>query len=143
MISIEHLFISVAIILLMSVFASKASEKYGIPALLLFLLVGMLAGSEGPGGIYFDDPPVAQALGVTALAFILFAGGLETSWAEVRPVASRALVLSTLGVGITAAIVAIAVFFGKHTFRIDHIIDGCSGRLFCSAIAKHRFARAC
>ena len=77
MIAIEQILIGIAAILLLSVFASKASEKYGIPALLLFLFLGMLAGSEGPGGVYFDDPWLAQALGVAALAFILFAGGIR------------------------------------------------------------------
>ena len=98
MISIEQILIGIAIILLLSVFASKASEKYGIPALLLFLFLGMLAGSEGPGGVYFDDPWLAQALGVAALAFILFAGGVDTHWSDVRPVSGRSLMLSTLGV---------------------------------------------
>ena len=77
--SIEQILIGTASILLLSVFASKASEKYGVPALLLFLLLGMLAGSEGPGRIYFDDTWLAQALGVVALAFILFAGGIDTN----------------------------------------------------------------
>ena len=111
MISIEQILIAIAIILLLSVFASKASEKYGIPALLLFLFLGMLAGSEGPGGIYFDDAWLAQALGVVALAFILFAGGLDTHWSEVRPVSGPSLILSTLGVAITAAIVGVTAFF--------------------------------
>lgn len=86
MISIEQILVGIGIILLLSVFASKASERYGIPALLLFLFLGMLAGSEGPGGIHFDNPWLSQALGVTALAFILFAGGVDTHWAEVRAV---------------------------------------------------------
>jgi cell volume regulation protein A len=111
MISIEQILIAIAIILILSVFASKASEKYGIPALLLFLFLGMLAGSEGPGGIYFDDAWLAQGLGVAALAFILFAGGLDTHWSEVRPVSGPSLILSTLGVAITAVIVGVTAFF--------------------------------
>jgi cell volume regulation protein A len=111
MISIEQILIGIAIILLLSVFASKASEKYGIPALLLFLFLGMLAGSEGPGGVYFDDPWLAQALGVAALAFILFAGGVDTHWSDVRPVSGRSLMLSTLGVTITAFVTGGIAFF--------------------------------
>ena len=106
--SIEELIIGIAIIFLLSVFTSKASEKYGIPALLLFLLLGMLLGSEGPGGIYFDNPWLAQGLGVTALAYILFSGGLDTRWSEVRPVSARALLLSTLGVAITSTVIGFA-----------------------------------
>ena len=103
-----YVLIGVATLLLASVLASKISDRYGIPALLLFLALGMLAGSEGPGGIYFDDPGVAQAVGVTALMLILFAGGLDTDWREVRPVLRESLVLATVGVAVTAGIVGLA-----------------------------------
>lgn len=105
MISIEYILLGASILLLLSIIASKASSRLGVPALLVFLLIGVLAGSEGPGGIYFDDPWRAQSLGVVALAFIIFAGGLETSWADIRPVIYKALALSTLGVFITALLV--------------------------------------
>src|SRR5690606_34648461 len=86
--------------------ANKVSGRLGVPALLIFLLVGMLAGSEGPGGIYFDDPWIAQAVGVIALTYILFSGGLDTRWSEVRPVLPQAAVLSTIGVLLTALLMA-------------------------------------
>jgi cell volume regulation protein A len=108
MISIEKIFIATAVFLVLSVLGSKASEKYGIPALLLFLFLGMLAGSEGPGGIYFDDPWLAQSLGVTALTFILFSGGLDTKWPDVRPVALSGFFLSTIGVALTALVIGAA-----------------------------------
>jgi cell volume regulation protein A len=111
MIAVEQILIGIAAILLLSVFASKAAEKYGIPALLLFLFLGMLAGSEGPGGVYFDDPSLAQALGVAALAFILFAGGMDTNWSDVQPVSGRGLLLATVGVAMTAAVVGGSAFF--------------------------------
>ena len=62
------------------------SGRVGVPALLLFLVLGMLAGSDGPGGIAFDDPWLPQSLGVVALTFILSMGGLKTCWGSVRPV---------------------------------------------------------
>ncbi len=96
--------VAAAVLLLASVFASKAAGRFGVPALLLFLAVGMLAGSDGPGGIPFDDPGLAQALGIVALAFILFGGGLDTSWTEVRPIAAPAVALATLGVLVTAVL---------------------------------------
>lgn len=105
MTSIDHILVAASILLLLSVLASKASAKLGIPALLLFLVIGMLAGSDGPGGIYFDDAHLAQSLGVVALAFILFSGGLDTGWSGVRPVLWKGLALSTAGVLITAALV--------------------------------------
>jgi potassium/hydrogen antiporter len=93
-----------AVLLLASVFASKAAGRFGVPALLLFLAVGMLAGSDGPGGVPFDNPALAQALGIVALAFILFGGGLDTTWDEVRPIAAPAVALATLGVLLTAGL---------------------------------------
>ncbi|MBN2654647.1 MAG: potassium/proton antiporter [Nitrospirae bacterium] len=105
--SIEYILTGVAVLLLLSIVASKASDRLGVPALLIFLLVGMLAGSDGPGGIHFDDPYAAQFMGVVALAFILFAGGLSTNWESVRPVIWPGVVLSTLGVLITALLVGV------------------------------------
>lgn len=93
-----------AVLLLLSVLVSKISDRFGVPALLLFLVLGMLAGSEGPGGIYFDDPVLAQFIGVVALVQILFAGGLDTAWTEVRPVLKEGLILATAGVFITAVV---------------------------------------
>jgi potassium/hydrogen antiporter len=104
--SIESVFLGVSVLLLVSVLASKASAKLGVPALLLFILIGMFAGSEGPGGIEFDYPRLAQSVGVVALVFILFAGGLDTEWASVRPIRWYGVALSTLGVGLTAVFVA-------------------------------------
>lgn len=107
MTSIDHILVAASILLLLSVLASKASVKLGIPALLLFLVIGMLAGSDGPGGIYFDDAHLAQSLGVVALALILFSGGLDTEWSSVRPVLLKGLALSTAGVLITALLVGL------------------------------------
>lgn len=105
--SIEQLLLGASSLLLLSVLASKASDRLGVPALLLFLLIGMLAGSDGPGGIHFDSPWLAQSLGVVALTFILFAGGMDTQWASVRGQLGRGLALSTLGVAITAGLVGL------------------------------------
>lgn len=104
-VSLEVVLVLVGVLLFLSVLASKASAKLGIPALALFLGLGMLAGSDGPGGISFDDPGLAKTLGSVALAFILFAGGLDTAWERVRPVIVPGLLLSTLGVLLTAGLV--------------------------------------
>jgi cell volume regulation protein A len=102
---IELIVLVGALLLLLGVLASRASHRLGIPALLVFLAIGMLAGSDGPGGIYFDDHWLAQFLGSVALAYILFAGGLDTSWGTVRPVWKQSALLSTLGVVLTAVLV--------------------------------------
>jgi potassium/hydrogen antiporter len=103
--SIEAILIVTAALLLLGVIASKASSKLGVPALLLFLGIGMLAGSEGLGGIPFDNARLAQSVGVVALAFILFAGGLDTDWRAVSSVLWQGLSLASLGVFITALLV--------------------------------------
>src|SRR3989338_11637123 len=98
-ISIEYLLIGASLLLLASILASKASHKLGVPALLIFIGIGMLAGSDGPGGIYFDNAWAAQGMGVVALVYILFAGGLGTDWQTIRPVFREGLALLTPGVG--------------------------------------------
>ncbi len=103
----DPLIVAGGVLLLLGVIGSKASTRLGIPAVLAFLVLGMLAGSEGPGGIAFDNVALAQGVGVVALAFILFAGGLDTRWDEVKPVAGYALTLATVGVVLTAAVAGV------------------------------------
>ncbi len=90
-----------ATLLAVSVFASKAGSRFGVPSLLLFLFVGMLFGSDGLG-IPFDNAVATQTIGTLALCIILFSGGFETSLREIRPVAAPGVVLATAGVLITA-----------------------------------------
>lgn len=91
-----------ALFILAGVGVSKISDRVGIPALLLFLLLGMLAGSDGIGGIYFDDAEAAASIGIVALGLILFSGGLDTEWSDVRQVMTPAGTMATLGVLVTA-----------------------------------------
>ncbi len=92
-----------AVLLVVSIFASKASSRFGVPSLLLFLLVGMLFGSDGLG-IPFDNARAAQAIGTVALCVILFSGGFETSFREIKPILGPGVVLATAGVLMTALI---------------------------------------
>jgi cell volume regulation protein A len=91
-----------ATLLVISIFASKASARFGVPSLLLFLVVGMLFGSDGLGWINFHNPQPAQAIGTLALCIILFSGGFETSFREIRPVLAPGIILATGGVLMTA-----------------------------------------
>ena len=93
-----HLIFLSALLLLISIVLSKTSHKFGTPSLLLFLITGMLAGSEGIGGIEFDDYQFAQFVGNIALIFIIYSGGLETKFSTIRPVLTEGIILSTLGV---------------------------------------------
>lgn len=103
--TIEYVLLGISILLILSVVGSLVSARVGIPSLILFLVIGMLAGSDGPGGIHFDYPWVVQALGVVALSYILFSGGFDTDWSRARPIIWTALGLSTFGVVITAILV--------------------------------------
>jgi cell volume regulation protein A len=120
----QYVLIGAAILLFLSVLGSKVSDRFGVPALLLFLLLGMLAGADGPGGIYFDDPVLAQFVGIVALVLILFSGGLETEWRYVRPVLKEGLLLSTLGVGITAVVVGLFARLFLHFSLLEGLLLG-------------------
>jgi cell volume regulation protein A len=122
--SVEIICIAAGLLLLLGTLLSKISGRFGVPALVLFLLLGMVAGSEGIGGIPFDDAAVAQTLGILALVVILFSGGLDTGWKSVRPVMFRALSLATIGVGITAAIVGGVAAWILHLPLIEGILIG-------------------
>ena len=117
MIPIETILLWVAVLIFVSAVSSKLSDRFAIPALLLFLVIGMLAGSEGIGGINFDNAQLAKSIGVIALIFIIFSGGLDTNWKDTRAVAWPGVVLSTLGVLLTAVITGLcAVYILKFSF---------------------------
>lgn len=98
----------IGFLLLTTVMAGTLTSRFGLPALIGFLGLGMLAGVDGPGGISFDDYLLTQGVGVACLIFILFSGGMDTSWQAVKRMVRPALVLATLGVLISALIIASA-----------------------------------
>jgi cell volume regulation protein A len=103
-----------SVLLILSVIAGRTLRRLGVPTLIFFLIVGILAGSEGIGGIHFDNAALAQFIGIVALNFILFSGGLDTHWESIKPVLWRGISLSTIGVFVTALSVGVFVhyFFG-------------------------------
>ncbi len=86
------------------------ATRIGVPTLVAFLVLGMLLGSDGPGGIEFDDAHLARTLGVIGLAAILFEGGLSTSWRRLRQVVVPASLLSTIGVVASAVLTGVAAY---------------------------------
>jgi cell volume regulation protein A len=84
------------------------TRRSRFPLLVTFLGIGMLLGSDGVGGIYFDDAQLARSIGIVGLIAILFEGGLTTSWSDLRPVIAPAAMLSTVGVAISAVVTAAA-----------------------------------
>lgn len=124
MASIEFYLLITAFLMLLSVFASKLSSKYGIPSLFIFLGLGMLAGSDGILGIYFDNVELAQNIGTLALIFILFGGGLDTAWKSIKPVLKDGLILATFGVLFTAFFAAICVYYVLDFTFIESLLVG-------------------
>lgn len=122
--SIEHIILLGSILLIVSIFVSKTSVTTGIPTLILFMVVGMLAGSDGIGGIAFEDAHTAQVLGIVALNFILFSGGLETKWESIKPIVWRGVSLSTLGVAITALSVGLFVHYVANFTLLEGLLLG-------------------
>ena len=88
--------------------ARTGAARTGLPVLVAFLALGMLLGSDGPGGIEFDDAELARQVGIVGLALILFEGGLQTSWRRLRSVAVPAALLSTVGVVVSALLTGVA-----------------------------------
>lgn len=109
-IQIEIVLLIGSALFFLSILAGKASSRFGVPALLLFLGVGMLFGSDG-FGIQFENIRFAANIGTVALCIILFSGGLDTSISEIRPVMAQGVILATLGVLLTAAITGLIAWW--------------------------------
>ena len=122
--SIEWIFIVFSSLVILSILTIKLSNRFGIPSLVLFVAIGMLAGSDGPGGIYFDNPSLVQTLGIIALVLILFAGGLDTKWEGVRPILWKGLSLSTIGVLLTALLVGVFVSWVQGFSFLEGLLLG-------------------
>ena len=117
MMPIETILLWVAVLIFVSVVSSKISDRFAVPVLLLFLAMGMLAGSEGIGGIAFNNAQMAKSIGIVALIFIIFSGGFDTNWKETKSVMWPGVILSTAGVLLTAVITGcFAIYILKFSF---------------------------
>lgn len=117
---IENILLWIAVLMFVSVVSSKLSDRFAIPVLLLFLTIGMLAGSEGIGKLYFDNAQLAKSIGIVALIFIIFSGGLDTNWKDTKAVIWPGVVLSTVGVLLTAIITG---FFAVYILKFS-LLEG-------------------
>lgn len=106
----ENILLFGSILLFVSIVVGKTGYRFGVPALLLFLLVGMLFGSDGLG-LQFHNAKIAQFIGMVALSVILFSGGMDTKFKEIRPILSPGIVLSTVGVFLTALFTGLFIWY--------------------------------
>ena len=106
----ENILLIGAILIFCSILISKTGYRFGIPTLLLFLLVGMIFGSDGLG-LQFNSASDAQFIGMMALSIILFTGGMDTKIADIRPVLAQGILLSTVGVLLTTLLTGGFIFY--------------------------------
>ncbi|MDR1437317.1 MAG: potassium/proton antiporter [Candidatus Symbiothrix sp.] len=109
-VSIEFLLLFLSVLFLVSLFATKAGSRFGMPVLLLFLGIGMLFGTDGLG-FELQNYNVVQAIGTVALCIILFSGGLDTKFQDIKPVAGQGVILATLGVLLMAFFTGVFIYY--------------------------------
>lgn len=112
-ITANNIMLTLAALLSLSVIVGKAGNKFGMPALLLFLGVGMIAGTDG-FGIQFDSAEAAQFIGMISLSVILFSGGVDTNFKDIRPILAPGVVLATVGVFITTIVTGAFIYYMIH-----------------------------
>lgn len=111
-------------ILAASIVVALGAARTGLPVLVAFLGLGMVLGSDGPGGIAFDDAELARRVGTVGLGLILFEGGLQTSWRRLREVAVPAALLSTIGVVVSTLVTGVAAYFLFSLSWLEAILVG-------------------
>ncbi|MGI6409703.1 MAG: potassium/proton antiporter [Bacteroidales bacterium] len=114
-VSIELFVLVISVLIFISLLVGKMGSRFGVPTLLLFLLIGVLFGSDGVG-LEFDSPKIAQAVGVVALNIILFSGGMDTRMSEIKPIAVQGFILATIGVMLTALITGVFIYWLTSNF---------------------------
>ena len=106
----ENILLIGSVLLFVSIVVSKTGYRFGVPTLLVFLLVGMFFGSDGLG-LQFHNADEAQFIGMVALSIILFSGGMDTKFSEIRPVLSQGILLSTVGVLLTTLFTGLFIYW--------------------------------
>ena len=144
----ENILLAGSILLFVSILAGKTGYRFGVPTLLLFLVVGMLSGSDGLG-IQFYNMKAAQFIGMVALSIILFTGGMDTKFSDIKPVLAPGIMLSTVGVLFTTLFTGLFIWWlsgmswtNIHSIIITgghHVVYRFRFRLFHSEITKDQF----
>lgn len=116
-VTLENVLLIGSLLLFVSLLAGKTGYKLGVPTLLLFLVLGMITGSDGLG-LKLNNPNISQAIGVIALCTILFSGGMDTKLSDIKPIAKEGIALATLGVLLTAFFVGGFIYLITNHFNI-------------------------
>lgn len=119
-----ELMIICGLVLLICITSSKVLYKFGVPMLLIFIILGMLFGSDGVVGIYFDNYKLTRELCSFGLVFIMFYGGFGTNWKEARVVARESILMSTFGVIITSGLTGLFCYFVLKTSLLEGMLIG-------------------
>lgn len=119
-----ELMIICGLVLLICITSSKVLYKFGVPMLLIFIILGMLFGSDGVVGIYFDNYELTRELCSFGLVFIMFYGGFGTNWKEAKPVARESILMSTFGVIITSGLTGLFCYFVLKTSLLEGLLIG-------------------
>ena len=119
-----NLMIICSLILLICITSTKILYKFGVPILLIFIVLGMLFGSDGIVGIYFDNYELASDICSIALIFIMFYGGFGTNWNMAKPVALQSIAMSSLGVVLTAGLTGLFCFLAFKTTLLERLLIG-------------------
>lgn len=114
----ENILLIGAVLIFCSILISKTGYRFGIPTLLLFLLVGMVFGSDGLG-LQFNSASDAQFIGMMALSIILFTGGMDTKLQDIRQVLTQGILLSTVGVLMTTLLTGSFIYFLSSLTSMD------------------------
>ncbi|MDR2472917.1 MAG: potassium/proton antiporter [Tannerella sp.] len=134
-ITIEFILLFLSVLFLVSLIATKAGTRFGVPVLLLFLGVGMLFGTDG-FGFEFEHFEAAQTVGTVALCIILFSGGLDTKYRDIRPVAPQGIILATLGVLLMAFITGTFIYYVAAYFLPDVHLSFLESLLLASVMSS-------
>lgn len=114
----ENILLIGSVLIFSSIIISKTGYRFGIPTLLLFLLVGMLFGSDGLG-LQFNSAEDAQFIGMMAMSIILFSGGMDTKYQDIKPVLTPGVILSTVGVLLTTLLTGVFIYFLSRWSRTN------------------------
>jgi cell volume regulation protein A len=123
-VSDHELILVTGLLLAAAIAAAKVADRVRVPGLLLFLAIGMLVGSDGPGGVEFSDAELTRTLGTIGLVLILFEGGLSAGWKEIRPVVGTAISLALVGTLVTALLAGAAAIWFFDIGTLEGLIIG-------------------